>query len=122
MINRDLIRIKVIQLVYANFKNEPKNMWKAETEFLFSLTKSYELYHYLLLLLPEITDYAHILYDTACERAKTFGEREIPSPRFINNRFAAQLSNNKELNDFANNPSSHKWTESEGTVRALYQQ
>ena len=47
MINRELIRIKVVQLTYAYYQNGEKNMDNAEKELLFSLSKSYHLYNYL---------------------------------------------------------------------------
>ena len=51
MINRELIRLKIVQLVYAYYQNEGKTIDTAEKELDFSLAKAYELYHYLLSLL-----------------------------------------------------------------------
>lgn len=48
MINRELIRIKVVQLTYAYYQNGDKNMDSAEKELLLSLSKAYDLYNYLL--------------------------------------------------------------------------
>ena len=55
MINRELIRIKVVQLTYAYYQNGSKNMDSAEKELLFSLSKTYDLYNYLLYLIVAIT-------------------------------------------------------------------
>ena len=44
MINRELIRLKVVQLVYAYYQNEGKTLEVAEKELAFSLQKAYELY------------------------------------------------------------------------------
>ena len=41
MINRELIRTKVVQLVYAYVQNEDKSLDAAEKEFDFSLTKKF---------------------------------------------------------------------------------
>lgn len=120
MINRELIRLKVVQLVYTNYKNSGKSLDDAMKELTFSLAKSYDLYRYLLLLIPEITDYACMLYESTCERIKNIGGKEMPNPRFVNNRFAGQLSENKELNAFAENSKNHKWTEAESEIRSLY--
>ena len=54
MINRELIRTKVVQLVYAYVQNEDKSLDAAEKEFDFSLTKTYELYKFLLSLLVQV--------------------------------------------------------------------
>ena len=55
MINRVLIRLKVVQIVYAYYKNSGKSLKAAEDEMFFSLSKAYDLYHYLLLLMPALT-------------------------------------------------------------------
>lgn len=47
MINRELIRIKVVQLTYAYYQNGNKNIEAAEKELVFSLSKAYDLYNYL---------------------------------------------------------------------------
>ena len=54
MINRELIRIKAVQLLYAYYENEGQTVEAAEKEFLFSLDKAYELYHLLLSLMVSI--------------------------------------------------------------------
>ena len=48
MINRVLIRLKIIQIVYAYYQNGSKNLDSAEKELFFSLSKAYDLYNYLL--------------------------------------------------------------------------
>ncbi|EJX10361.1 hypothetical protein EVA_01419, partial [gut metagenome] len=50
MINRELIRLKVVQLIYSYYQNEGKTIDVAEKELDFSMNKAYELYHYLLSL------------------------------------------------------------------------
>ena len=55
MINRELIRIKIVQLTYSYYQNGNKNMDNAEKELLFSLSKAYDLYNYLLELIVAIT-------------------------------------------------------------------
>ena len=51
MINRVLIRLKIIQIVYAYYQNGSKNLDAAEKELFFSLSKAYDLYNYLLMLM-----------------------------------------------------------------------
>ena len=99
MINRELIRIKVVQLTYAYYQNGSKNMDSAEKELLFSLSKAYDMYNYLLALIVGITREARRHLEVAESRAKREGT-EMPSQRFVYNRFALQLESNKMLNDF----------------------
>ena len=48
MINRVLIRLKVVQIIYAYYQNGGKNLDTAEKELFFSLSKAYDLYNYIL--------------------------------------------------------------------------
>lgn len=120
MINRELVRLKVVQLVYADYKNEGKSIDTAMKELAFSLSKSYDLYHYLLLLITEVTDYAQKRYESLNERLAKIGSSDVSNRRFIENRFAAQLNENKQLREFAENAKTHSWTDAEDVVRKLY--
>ena len=122
MINRELVRIKIVQLAYANYKNPGKSLDAAMKELAFSLSKSYDLYHYLLLLITNVTDYAEKRYDSLTEKLKKIQSDEFPSPRFVKNRFAIQLEENEQLTKFDNNGKIHKWTEAEDVIRGLYKQ
>ena len=99
MINRELIRIKVVQLSYAYYQNGSKNIDTAEKELMFSLSKAYDMYNYLLALIVGITREARRHVEVAEARAKREGT-PMPSTKFIYNRFALQLEQNKMLNDF----------------------
>ena len=99
MINREIIRIKIVQLTYAYYQNGNKNIDSAEKELFFSLSKAYDLYNYLLALIVAITKEAERRLDLVQTRAKREGMKE-PSRKFVFNRFALQLSENKQLNEF----------------------
>ncbi|MBQ9230806.1 MAG: transcription antitermination factor NusB [Prevotella sp.] len=99
MINREIIRIKVVQLTYAYYQNGNKNIEAAEKELLFSLSKAYDLYNYLLALIVGITRESRRHLEVAQSRAKREGT-EMPSQKFAYNRFALQLEENKMLNEF----------------------
>ena len=99
MINRELIRIKVVQLTYAYYQNGNKNIDTAEKELFFSLSKAYDLYNYLLLLIVAITREERHRVDIAIQRAQR-EETELPSQKFVYNKFALQLEVNKTLHDF----------------------
>ena len=87
MINRELIRIKVVQLTYAYYQNGSKNIDAAEKELIFSLSKAYDLYNYLLALIVGITHESRRHLEVAQSRAQREGT-EMPSQRFAYNRFA----------------------------------
>jgi len=99
MINRELIRIKVLQLVYAYYQNGYNNIDNAEKELFFSLSKAYDLYNYMLLLIVAITREEEYRVQLLTQRAEREGN-PLPSTKFVNNRFVTQLAENHMLEDF----------------------
>ncbi|MBQ0087960.1 MAG: transcription antitermination factor NusB [Prevotellaceae bacterium] len=120
MINRELIRIKVVQLVYANFFNQSKSAEDKVKELNYSLASSYEMYQYLLLLIPEITEYAKIQYEIISSRSLLGNSGIGGVNRFLENRFAAQLAANTTLLTFKEKKGTHSWTECEDVIKNLY--
>ena len=103
MINRVLIRLKIVQIVYAYYQNGGKNLDTAEKELFFSLSKAYDLYNYLLLLMVEVTKQANKLLNAAKNKLVPTKEELFPNTKFVENRFIAQLEVNKQLLEFSNN-------------------
>ena len=103
MINRVLIRLKIVQIVYAYYQNGGKNLDTAEKELFFSLSKAYDLYNYLLLLMVEVTKQANKKLNAAKNKLVPTKEELFPNTKFVENRFIAQLEVNKQLLEFSNN-------------------
>jgi len=120
MINRELIRIKVVQLTYAYYQNGSKNIETAEKELLFSLSKAYDMYNYLLALIVGITHEAQRHLEVAESKAKREGT-PMPSKRFVDNRFALQLEGNKMLNDFMETQKK-SWNDEPEFLKKIYTQ
>ena len=99
MINREIIRTKIVQLTYAYYQNGSKNIDSAEKELFFSLSKAYDLYNYLLALIVAVTKEARKRNEVYTARAQREGT-ELPSQKFALNRFALQLEENKMLCEF----------------------
>lgn len=100
MINRTLIRLKIVQLIYSFYQNGGKDINTAEKELLFSLSKAYDLYNYLLLLMVDTTKYAAELIENQEELNKIAHKDEIISHKFVENRFIKQLSVNQQLLEY----------------------
>ena len=120
MINRELIRIKVVQLTYAYYQNGSKNIDTAEKELFFSLSKAYDMYNYLLALIVAITHEAQRHLDVAESKAKREGTA-MPSHKFVDNRFAIQLEGNRMLNEFLETQKM-KWNDDPEFLKKIYTQ
>lgn len=120
MINRTLIRLKIIQLMYAFYQNGDKNIETAEKELLFSLSKAYDLYNYLLMLIVAVTRYGITVVEHQEVVNKAAHIKDKVSHRFIDNRFAMQLEENQFLNEFKKNQKK-SWDNEIAYVKRLYE-
>ena len=121
MINRVLIRLKIVQIIYAYYQNGGKNLDTAEKELFFSLSKAYDLYNYLLLLMVEVTKQANKKLNAAKNKLIPTKEELFPNTKFVENRFIAQLEVNKQLLDFAGNQKK-TWDNEADFVKSLCEQ
>jgi N utilization substance protein B len=87
--------------VYAYYQNGGKNLDTAEKELFFSLSKAYDMYNYLLLLMVEITKQAERKQSAAKNKLLPTAEELYPNTKFVDNRFIAQLEVNKQLLEFS---------------------
>ena len=120
MINRVLIRLKVIQVIYAYYQNGGKNVEAAEKELFYSLSKAYDLYRYLLLLMVEVTRFADRRIDNRRHKLRPTAEDLNPNTRFIDNAFMAQLAANLQLEEFAGNQK-RTWDDEGDFVKNLFE-
>jgi N utilization substance protein B len=105
--------------LYAFNRREDENLGQAETELMFSIGKSYELYHYLLLLVLDVSDIAAEKIDQALQKRMPSHEDLNPRRRFIDNQVIAQLRKNIEFKSYI---SSKKlsWINNSHIPRLLY--
>ena len=97
MINRVLIRIKVLQILFAYQQNGSNDLKLAENELLLSLRRSYDLYYYFLLLIVEVTHLQERRLDMRRNRYRPAEEDLRPNTRLVDNRFARQIEANLAL-------------------------
>jgi len=100
MISRRLLRIKALLILYAFNRRQDDDLAKAETELMFSITKTYDLYHYILLLALEVADLATEKIDQALQKRIPSPEDLNPKRKFIDNMVIAQLRNNQSLKKY----------------------
>lgn len=120
MINRELIRLKLVQITYSYYQNGSKNPAAAEKELLLSLSRAYDLYNSMLLLMVEVNRMALRMLEMRQSRAKRLGENDFVSAKFVENRFMKQLESNKQLRDYRDKNQRFDWADHEEYVRSLY--
>ena len=121
MINRILLRIKIIQILYAFYKGEGKTALMVEKELFHSVEKTYDLYYHLLNLIILITDYAASRIESKKNKFRPSPEDINPNTRFIDNAFVDQLRKNKQ---FAAYLSERKlsWVNHPEIIKELYEE
>jgi N utilization substance protein B len=100
MISRRLLRIKALMALYAFNRREDENLSRAETELVFSIDKTYDLYHHLLLLVLEVADIAQEKIDQGLLKKMPTPEDLNPQRRFVDNLVIAQLRKNLEFKKY----------------------
>ncbi|NLI71334.1 MAG: transcription antitermination factor NusB [Bacteroidales bacterium] len=119
MINRILLRIKVLQILYAHYKGCGNSISLAEKELFYSIEKAYELYFHMMQLAVEVTHYAAKKIDARKNKLRPTEEDLNPNTRFIDNSFVKQISKNRFLNDFLKERKI-SWANEQDTVKMVY--
>lgn len=102
MINRVLIRTKVVQNLYSYVLTRPERTLASALKDLDTcLDKTYELYHYLMRLPIELTHIQEIKLDEARNKYMPTEEDLNPNMKFVNNRLVAALATNEQLQQYA---------------------
>ena len=118
MISRRIIRIKVLQILYAFFTSPDTSINNTEKELFFSLQKTYDLYHYLMALVVELQKFAQDRIDLGMKKHQPTSAELAPNTRFVNNRIICQLKTNTSLIKYLDS-SRLNWNEEEDLIRKL---
>ncbi|MDK2979314.1 MAG: transcription antitermination protein NusB [Bacteroidales bacterium] len=119
MISRRLLRIKILQICYAYLKSHGQSVNQAEKELFFSIQKSYDLYHYLLLLIIDIVKYAQSRIELSSQKMVPTNEDLNPNTKFVDNKLVKQLEENKQLNKYLND-NKLSWVNYPELIKNLY--
>ncbi|MBN1951489.1 MAG: transcription antitermination protein NusB [Bacteroidales bacterium] len=114
------MRIKIMQALYAYYKhNGGSSLKNSEKELSLSITKTYDLYHYLLLLIIDVNDYARARIDLARTKKIPTQEDLNPNTKFADNLIVEQLRINKRLLDYAEKRKLN-WSDSPELIRGIF--
>jgi len=106
-------------MLYAYFQNGDGEINKAEKALLFSIQKSYDLYHYLLLLIVEIADYASARIDIALQKKIPSYEDLNPNTKFIENKIISMLRKNLQMGKYLKN-TPLTWSHTPDLIKKLH--
>lgn len=119
MVSRRLLRIKILQICYAYFKSDNQSIDLSEKELFFSIQKSHDLYHYLILLMLDVDQYAQSRIELAShKRIPTFDDLN-PNKKFVENKLLKLLEKNSALKHYLTNQKL-SWVKYPELVKNLY--
>ena len=122
MINRELIRTKVVQLVYAYVQNEDKSLDAAENELEFSLLKAYDLYRFLLSLMVEVKRIAERREEARLAREARLGfasEEPLLDKYLAENKLLQKMAENESLINYIEREK-QEWLEEDALMKNIY--
>lgn len=119
MISRRIIRIKVLQILYAFFTSPETSINNTEKELFFSLQKTYDLYHFLMALVIDIEKFAEERIDLGLKKHRPTSADLAPNTRFVKNQLIQQLKTNTFLAKYLE-ASKLSWINEEELIRKLY--
>ncbi len=97
MINRRLLRIKALQIIYAFYNKPDISLQQAENELLQSIEKTYDLYFLLISIIEEVKEYAQKIIDYRLSKNIKTEEDKNPSLKFVRNNIITQITINDTL-------------------------
>ncbi len=103
MINRTMVRTRVVQTLFAYYKDGEKTPLTAKKDLLNGFASTYNLYCVLLDLVNEITTLAEEQIGIAINKAKATHTPYVANYKFVNNLFAQQVFNNHTLRNYLTN-------------------
>ena len=92
-----MVRTRVVQTLFAYYKDEGKTTLTARKELQKSFADTYDLYFILLDFVNELTAYAQQQLEEQVTRARATHSDWRPNRRFVDNKFAQQLFDNRAL-------------------------
>lgn len=120
MLSRRLLRVKVMQVVYAYSQRGEESIEKAEKELFHSISKSHELYHFMLLLLVELKAMAERRIEANRQKIRPTPEELNPNMRFLQNQVIGQLESNTQLLRYIRE-SGLSWANHTDVVKNIFQ-
>ncbi len=121
MINRTLVRTKVVQTLFATCSGTDHTALSARKTLLNKFSSTYSLYMVMLSFADELTTYAEEQIAENKKRANVLHQTYNANRNFVNNRIAQQLFNNRRLRNYMENEHL-RWDVGMSAIEAIYKQ
>lgn len=119
MINRTLVRTKVVQTLFAQYSGNDHTALSARKTLLNKFSSTYSLYMMMLSFADELTTYAEEQINENQKRASVLHQTYIANRNFVNNRLAQQIFNNRRIRNYLENENL-RWDVGMSAVEATY--
>ena len=119
MLNRRLLRVKVMQVLYAHYQNSDTSIQNSEKESSIVSRKSLDLYYLYILLLLELRDYAIGRIEFAKNKKTASSEEKNPNTKFVTNKVFSKLADNKDVQKYIDQ-NGNNWSNYPETIKSLY--
>jgi N utilization substance protein B len=121
MLNRRQLRIKVLQILYAYYQSEHREMKDFEKQLFFSIDKMYEMYLYLLLLVVEMQGRAIDKIEAGLQKKLPAQEDLHPNTKFVTNTLMRALANSKNLTK-ALETTNVSWADNQDLIKRVFRE
>lgn len=119
MINRTLVRTKVVQTLFAQYSGNDHTALSARKTLLNKFSSTYSLYMMMLSFADELTTYAEEQISENQKRASVLHQTYIANRNFVNNRLAQQIFNNRRIRNYLENENL-RWDVGMSAIEATY--
>jgi len=120
MISRSLLRIKVLQVLYAHFNTGGgKNTVKPEKDLEYSIQKTYDLYFHILLLSVAVKRHAESRIELARNKKLPTHDDLNPNMRLVENKVILQIEDCPKFKKYTSERVV-SWTDHPELIKNLY--
>ena len=119
MINRTLVRTKVVQTLFAQYSGSDHTALSARKALLNKFSSTYSLYMMMLSFADELTTYAEEQINENKKRAAVLHQSYTANRNFVNNRIAQQVFNNRRLRNYLDTENL-RWDTGMSAIEATY--
>ncbi|SMO44354.1 NusB antitermination factor [Saccharicrinis carchari] len=119
MLNRRLLRVKVMQILYAHYQHSETSIGNSEKELFHSISKSLDLYYLYILLILEVRDYAMGRIEYGRNKKLASSDELNPNTRFITNKVLSKLADCDDVRTYLDQKGNN-WANHKEVVKSLY--